>query len=401
MVIRSPFSAADATVPVIGVGSATPPLLDEVATAESRTDHLHEFLFSSVRGTVRARGGVRIEDPAVTEGPVVGAIPFDSSEESALFRPELLEGDVVPFVVPPAAAPAVRSEIEAVPSREQFIRLVRSVVAALQAHERLGGTLRKIVLARRLDVTFSEPIDPELLAGRLRRDRHVTTFMLRTTGALGSVDTTLVGATPELLVEKSRGQVRSVPLAGSAPRNPERSEDEATGQRLLQSFKDREEHRLVVEYVLDTLAPLCSSLSSVPEPTLSRTDTMWHLATPIEGRLLDRDTPSLSIARRLHPTPAVCGVPSAEASELISELEPFSRGLYGGAVGWSDASGDGRWMVTLRCAEIDGCTASLHAGAGILSTSDPVSECEETSAKFRALLSALGVEEAGPDGEDR
>ena len=146
---------------------------------------------------------------------------------------------------------------------------------------------------------------------------------------------------------------------------------------------------------MDALAPLCTSLAGAPEPSLSRTHSMWHLSTSIEGKLRDPDMPSVTIARHLHPTPAVCGVPVRAASRFIREHEPFGRGLYGGAVGWSDGSRDGRWMVTLRCAEVDGRAASLYAGAGILPTSDPSAECEETSAKFHAMLSAFGITEDG------
>jgi isochorismate synthase len=95
----------------------------------------------------------------------------------------------------------------------------------------------------------------------------------------------------------------------------------------------------------------------------------------------------------LHPTPAVGGVPAGAAAELISTLEG-DRGFYAGAVGWCDARGDGRWVVSIRCAQLaaDRRTALAHAGGGIVAESDPDDEVAETTAKFLTILSALGVD---------
>src|SRR5690606_28308886 len=103
----------------------------------------------------------------------------------------------------------------------------------------------------------------------------------------------------------------------------------------------------------------------------------------------------LDILRHLHPTPAVCGFPARRAAELIADLESFDRGFYGGAVGWTDATGDGRWYLAIRCAEVIQDSVRLFAGAGIVEGSDPETELAETSAKFSAMLSALGIDEEG------
>ena len=99
----------------------------------------------------------------------------------------------------------------------------------------------------------------------------------------------------------------------------------------------------------------------------------------------------IELVRALQPTPAVGGYPSDAAIELITAVEGFERGLYGGAVGWVDGRGNGRWAVTLRCAELsaDRRSARLVAGGGIVADSEPLSELAETQAKFQAMLSAL------------
>ena len=120
---------------------------------------------------------------------------------------------------------------------------------------------------------------------------------------------------------------------------------------------------------------------------------MWHLSTPITGRLREPSTTALDLALALHPTPAVGGVPAAAASELITELEG-DRGFYAGAVGWCDAAGDGRWVVSIRCAQLsaDRRTAEARSGGGIVAESDPDDEVAETTTKFRTMMSALGVQ---------
>lgn len=121
---------------------------------------------------------------------------------------------------------------------------------------------------------------------------------------------------------------------------------------------------------------------------------MWHLSTEVRGELADPSTSSVALAASLHPTPAVCGSPTDRAREAIREIEPFDRHFYTGMVGWCNDSGDGEWVVTIRCAEVGERFLRLYAGAGIVAGSKPEAELAETSAKFRTMLQALGLHEA-------
>lgn len=358
------------------------------ATEPSLPTH---FAFLSRTEAIRVEGA-RPAGPDDEEGPVAGAIAFERDRPDALLAPDALVVGLPVDPVIPRAVPDLRARITSEPSPATYERQVAEVVRMIDDSLREGGDLEKVVIARRLRVVCDDPIDVDHLFARLRRDPEVTAFRIGHRAADGT-GTEWIGATPELLVDKRGDRVRSFPLAGSAPRSSEWSVDQAAAQRLLASAKEQTEHRLVVEHVLDVLAPYCSALSASRTPVLTGTSTVWHLGTPIDGRLRDPETPSLLLARALHPTPAVCGVPTDRAFELIAGIEGAPRGLYAGAVGWSDGRGDGRWMVTLRCAEIRGRTAILHAGAGLVSRSVPRSEREETSAKFRALLDAFGVAE--------
>ncbi|MDZ4332173.1 MAG: chorismate-binding protein, partial [Pseudomonas sp.] len=159
----------------------------------------------------------------------------------------------------------------------------------------------------------------------------------------------------------------------------------------LQSTKDLYEHRLVIQELDRQLRPLCRSLNVADAPSLLKTARLWHLSTQIAGEL---DTPAsaLSLACRLHPTPALCGFPTAAAKRLIAELEPFDRGVFGGIVGWSDADGNGEWAVVIRCGIVEHTRVSLFAGAGLVTASCPESEWLETGNKLGTMLSAFGLE---------
>jgi isochorismate synthase len=194
-------------------------------------------------------------------------------------------------------------------------------------------------------------------------------------------------------------QVLAHPLAGSARRSADPVQDERAAQTLLASAKDHDEHRHVVEAIVDGLSPYCSHIDAQARPVLHATATMWHLGTRIHATLKDPRVPAAALLAQLHPTPAVCGTPQQAALQRIRELEPVPRGFYAGAVGWLDAQGDGDWYVAIRCARLQGTQLRLYAGAGIVAGSQPQAEVAETAAKFAALLNALGVSEPAPPTE--
>jgi isochorismate synthase len=269
-----------------------------------------------------------------------------------------------------------------------------SVSGAVDAIGR--GALRKVVLARAKDVCLQEPPNVARLLGELRaKNPHGFTFAVSLPQAPGlspgKGHRTLVGASPELLLSRRGALVVSAPLAGSVPRSPNAAEDEQRAARLLRSAKDRHEHRFVVEQILEGLRPFTTTLRFEREPTVTATHSMWHLSTRISGTLRDLGVSSLRLALALHPTPAVCGTPTKQAAAWIAAAEPFDRGYFTGTLGHMDASGDGDWIVTIRCAEVGPSGVRVFAGAGIVEHSVPALELEETNAKMQTMLAALGV----------
>jgi menaquinone-specific isochorismate synthase len=270
-----------------------------------------------------------------------------------------------------------------------------------------AGELDKAALAHDLLAVADAPLDPRFLLLGLAR-RYPTCWSFAVDG--------LVGATPELLVRRTGDEVGSrvlagtiwpsgpaaaVPGAGPAPQRPAGADRPAPGPtphdvdgnlagRLLGSAKDRREHALAVESLAAALRPLCTSLHVPGTPSVIALRNVSHLSSDVHGRL-DPTTPAtlLRLAEAVHPTAAVGGTPRDAAIALIAELEGMDRGRYAGPVGWVDSTGDGELGIALRCAQLDGRTARLFAGCGVVADSDPDTEVREAAAKLVAVRDAL------------
>lgn len=321
----------------------------------------------------------------------VGALPFDPAAPAHLVVPETVEraeplGAVL--VAGPVGVP-VAGEARPVPAPARYEAMVAEALARMAA-----GGLDKVVLSRALDVVADAPVDPvPMLRELARRDPHSYLFAVDLPSERPGTPRTLLGASPELLLARDGATVTANPLAGSAARAGDPDEDRRRREGLLASVKDRHEHALVVADVAARLRPLVDDLEVPVEPSVVATPTLWHLSTTLRGRVADPGVSALHLAEALHPTPAVCGVPRPAAHAAISEIEPFDRGFYTGAVGWTDADGDGEWVLALRCGEVHGDRVRLWAGAGIVPASCPADELAETAVKLRTLLDALGLDE--------
>ncbi len=270
--------------------------------------------------------------------------------------------------------------LESIPSVADWQTAVTEAVDTIRR-----DALRKVVLSRSVIVrSDTAPNGFDLL-------HHLEATYPRCFGfgwQAGSA--TFVGASPELLVRSIGRVVNSNPLAGSAPRGEGEEEDRALAEGLMRSRKDRIEHRLVVDDVVDRLRPFLSNVDVPDSPSLKRMATVQHLSTPVSGTLA-RPTHVLALADALHPTPAVGGTPRRQSMDFIDKVEGFDRGWYAGGVGWVDGTGDGEFAIALRCGLLEGTQAHVFAGAGIVADSDPNAELLETRLKLRPLLELLAA----------
>ena len=328
-----------------------------------------------------------------TNGPIaLGALPFLPGAPATLVVPAVvvakdargrawvtrIDGADEPLVsggqpIATAASYALRPLVDV----DHYLAAVAAARDAVR-----DGRMDKAVIARPIAVESDQPIDVHAVLRRL-----TATFG---SSHRFSIDG-FIGASPELLVEVEGDIVRSFPLAGTTRTTGDPELDAKLAAELQASPKNQIEHRAAIEMVRDTLLPYCSYLDWAPEPEIVKVANVQHLGSQAEGMLSHPVPTVIELVRALQPTPAVGGYPRAEAIDLITSVEGFERGLYGGAVGWVDGQGNGRWAVSLRCAELseDRRTARLVAGGGIVADSDPRSELAETQAKFQAMLSAI------------
>ncbi len=302
-----------------------------------------------------------------------------------------------------------RAEVSA---RRSYVRAVEGALSKIAARE-----VEKVVLARVLDLAPCALDGSTCMLDHTQMASLVRGVLLREPARFGFAvrlpagpthdatrlergmerepirgDRWLFGVSPELLLRKRGPLVESHPLAGSIPRAEDAAVDDERAAQLLGSAKDLREHAFVVQAIADALAPYCRELDVPKTPTLVSTPTLWHLGTRIKGKLRDPNVTSYALALALHPTPAVCGSPTAAAKRAIEELEDFSRDYFTGMVGWNDAHGDGEWAVTIRCGELTATRLRLYAGAGVVAGSRPDAELRETDAKLRTLLRALRIQ---------
>lgn len=260
----------------------------------------------------------------------------------------------------------------------------RAVEETLQAiHE---GRISKAVLARTLDLSPGRPIDPgdvALALWRQSRGTHAFLFEPRQ-GRF------LVGGAPETVATVRGERFHATAVAGSTRRGESSEDQRRLARELLNSAKDREEQRVVVEDVVERLRPMADEIRVQEEPHVLTLARIQHLETEIRARLRG-GRHVLDVVEALHPTPAVCGVPRDRALEVLREEEPFDRGWYAGPVGWFDDHGDGVLVPALRCAVGSGDGWRLFAGAGIVDGSRPSAEWEETAIKFEPVLRAIAT----------
>lgn len=273
---------------------------------------------------------------------------------------------------PGAPSPGLRSVRHQDRSRwDAQIAAISDAIAA--------GRIEKVVAARRAEVLAAAELDPWSALDALSAHYPGTWRFGMRFGASG----TFVAASPERLFEKRGRTIEADALAGTI-----QAELEGAAEQLTASDKDRREHRVVVDHLVDRLRARCSHLEPPGPPSVRRLPNVLHLHTPVRGTLRP-EVHAADLVDALFPTPAVGGVPVERAKRWIVDHEPHERGWYCGPVGWIDAAGDAELAVALRCGVIRGASAWLFAGGGIVRGSRADAEWEEAAWKLRPLLRAL------------
>lgn len=277
---------------------------------------------------------------------------------------------------PPGPPAMMRREQE--PGATAWMQAAERAIGDIRA-----GRLEKLVLARRVRYLADRDISA---AGLIRslgyRHPQATLF------AVDGEDHVWLGASPEILLDRRNDRFFCEAVAGTVRRDPNPAVDRELGDWLLRDPKSRREHELVVEGLREALQPFCDSLTHAGRPRLMRLRGLQHLHTPIQG-VLKTGAHSLGVAQALHPSAAVCGYPKEAAADWLARYEPLERSGYSGLTGWVDINGDATLNPVLRCARIQGNSAVLYAGAGLVADSNSLAEWEETELKLGSMIEAL------------
>jgi anthranilate synthase component 1 len=207
-------------------------------------------------------------------------------------------------------------------------------------------------------------------------------------------ETSVVGSSPEALVTVRAGEASIWPIAGSAPRAADDVEDRALSDALRADDKERAEHVMLVDLARNDLGRVCELGSVTVDDFMDvvRYSHVMHLRSTVTGTIRD-DVSSVDVLRATFPAGTLSGAPKVRAMEIIDELEPTRRGLYGGGIGYLDAAGNIDLCIAIRTVLLRGGRAYVQAGAGVVADSVPEREYEETRNKAMALLAAVKAAE--------
>jgi anthranilate synthase component 1 len=261
--------------------------------------------------------------------------------------------------------------------------LYRQAVEAAKEHIRAGDVFQ-VVLSQRFDFDLGcDPFDVYRVLRQVNPSPYM--FFLREAGV------SVVGASPEPMVQVLDGHVVSRPIAGTRRRGSNDEEDRRLEAELVENPKELAEHVMLVDLARNDVGRIARFGSERVDElmTVERYSHVMHLTSEVSGELLEGRGP-VDVLRSTLPAGTVSGAPKVRAMEIIDELEPTKRGPYAGVVGYIDFSGNLDTAIAIRTlvATADG-KASVQAGAGIVADSDPAAEDEECAAKAAAVLAAV------------
>jgi anthranilate synthase component 1 len=269
-------------------------------------------------------------------------------------------------------------KIHAGTSRAEFLRSVERCKEYIAA-----GDIFQVVLSQRLD--FVPGIEPFDLYRALRQvNPSPYLYFLR----MG--ETQILGSSPEMLVRVTGRKLEYRPIAGTHPRGRDEAEDLRLEEQMRNDEKERAEHVMLVDLGRNDLGRV-SEYGSVKVKDLmyvERYSHVMHLVSALEGTLR-KDLGALDAFAACFPAGTLSGAPKVRAMQIIEELEPVRRGIYGGSVLYADFAGNLDSCIGIRTMLMQGRHAYLQAGAGIVADSDPAREFEESMNKAQALLRAV------------
>ncbi len=273
---------------------------------------------------------------------------------------------------------------------------LRTVFSAREYCSKVEETKRHIYEGDIFQLVLSNPMEADFEGSlfdtyRVLRTTNPSPYMFYFSG-----DTEIAGASPETLVKVENGEIRTFPLAGTRPRGRDLEEDIALEKELLADEKERAEHNMLVDLGRNDLGKLCEFGSVEVEKYMAveRYSHVMHIGSSVKGRLRS-DKSAIDAIDAVLPAGTLSGAPKIRACEIIDELEGIKRGIYGGAIGYVDFTGNLDTCIAIRLAYKKNGKVFVRSGAGLVADSVPENEFTECANKAKAVVNA--IKEASDD----
>lgn len=301
-------------------------------------------------------------------------ILIDTGDNDGQTRLELLKAELETAKTH-ELEPVVRTSERVLTGKDEFVERVMKAKEAI-----LAGEVFQLVLSQRIDATFSG--DPFHFYRTLRKQNPSPYLFYIDLG-----EAIILGASPESLVRVEGNRVSTNPIAGTRPRGKTGEEDMRHAADLIEDEKELAEHRMLLDLGRNDIGRVAKvgTVTIPKQMEVERFKNVMHLVSEVEGELRD-DLNPIDALRACLPAGTVSGAPKIRAMQLIDELETVKREVYAGAVGYLDIRGGFDFALAIRTMVVQGDTAYVQAGAGIVFDSDPILEYEETLHKAKSLL---------------
>jgi anthranilate synthase component I len=278
------------------------------------------------------------------------------------------------------------SPLQPIFGKDEFCAMVRKAKEHIRE-----GDIFQVVLSNRLEAAFEGSL---LDTYRALRTTNPSPYMFYFSGE----DLEVAGASPETLVKLENGVLHTFPLAGTRPRGETDEEDKRLEAELLADEKECAEHNMLVDLGRNDIGKVSEFGSVKVEKYMSieRYSHVMHIGSTIRG-MIGREYDALSAVDAVLPAGTLSGAPKIRACEIINQLENVKRGIYGGAIGYIDFTGNLDTCIAIRIAFKKNGKVFVHSGAGIVADSVPENEFEECISKAKAVVQALDLAQEGLD----
>lgn len=331
------------------------------------------LIFDHVRHRIKVVSNVRIGDN-----------PSDDYDKATKKIDDFIQKLKAPIEPSPKSSKSNTLNVTSNFTKEEYENVVKKCKEYITE-----GDIIQVVPSQRFTTKFtSDPFD----VYRALRSINPSPYMYY----LAYDDIKLVGSSPEILVTAEQGNVTTRPIAGTRPRGKNEDDDNSLEDELIKDEKERAEHIMLVDLGRNDIGRVCryGSVNVDQLMQIEKYSHVMHIVSNVRGKLrMDKD--QFDLLRACFPAGTVSGAPKIRAMEIIDEVEPTRRGSYAGAIGYFSYSGDMDTCITIRTILMQGDTAYVQAGGGVVADSNPATEYQETQNKAMALIKALSVAEAG------